>query len=256
GLDLPFDVAAAVRFTGQANFHILKYLHALAKLIDGGGSFVFENSNATGIRGGRGGQPGRVKTAHGSVMARSVVVATKVPAAPLAARFTYGSAEYPTTSYLVAGKYTGRLKGMYISPDPGQYSLLPIGSGRERLLLIGGENHIPGLGRPLRRHRKLAAYGQERFGIDRFEYRWKAMDYLAYDGLPLAGRLYPHSRNTYAISGLKKWGLNLSMVAAIVIRDLITGQPQPAADLFDPHRGSAPRAIPKAIAGYLADRLG
>lgn len=46
---LPFNVKAAVRFEGQAQFHPRKYLLALAKLIPGNGSHIFEQSRVVDI---------------------------------------------------------------------------------------------------------------------------------------------------------------------------------------------------------------
>ena len=43
---LPFAVKGAVRFDGQAQLHALKYVQGLARAVDGGGSFVFEESPA------------------------------------------------------------------------------------------------------------------------------------------------------------------------------------------------------------------
>jgi glycine/D-amino acid oxidase-like deaminating enzyme len=174
------------------------------------------------------------------------VIATKVPPFPLIARFTYGLIEYPQTSYVVAGK-AKNLKGMYISVDKEHYSLMSSGD----TLLIGGEGHIPGLGIPSKKYKKLTAYGKKHFGLESQDYQWKAMDYIAYDKLPVIGRLYPWSRNTYVLTGFKKWGLSTSMLAAEADKDLIDGKKSPVTKLFYPQRISAPLSIPKAIKEYL-----
>jgi len=246
-VSLPFTTRGAVTFAGQAYFNAPKYVREIARLVDGGGSYVFEHSEATAIHEGR---PCVVKTRGGKVTADYVVVATKVPAAPLIGRFTYAATEYPVTSYIIAGKYTGDLQGMYISPDKTHYSLLPVDTAQGRLLLVGGESHLPGIRRPMPNHQKLAAYAAKHFGITEVPYRWKAMDYLAYDSLPLVGRLYPWSKHAYMIGGFKKWGLNLSMVAATILQAAIAGQDSRGLELFSPHRLSAPASIPKAIVKY------
>jgi glycine/D-amino acid oxidase-like deaminating enzyme len=244
---LPFEIKGAVKFAGQAYFNAVKYVRALAALVEGDGSHVFEQSEATSIHEG---QPCKLKTKEGDVVATDIIVATKVPAGPLIGRFTYGAREYPVTSYIVAGKYVGDLQGMYISPDKSHYSLLPIETPAGRLLLVGGGSHIPGIKRPMPNHKKLAEYAQEQFGVAGIAFRWKAMDYLAYDSLPLIGRLYASSRHAYMIGGFKKWGLNLSMVAANVLVDAIVGQNKQSLELFSPQRKSAPISIPKAVVKY------
>jgi glycine/D-amino acid oxidase-like deaminating enzyme len=243
-LQLPFEVQAAVKFADQAQFNSYKYCHELAKRIVSNGSHVFEQSKAIGFRDDT---PAQVKTEHGSVTAKHIVVATLVPTLPLIGRISYGLFESPQTSYIVAGKTDSPLRGMYISPDKDHYSILPVQNGDERYILIGGEAHLPGLGQSQPRQQKLADYAARWFDIKNIEYRWGAMDYTAYDKLPLIGKLYPWSKNIYAASGFKKWGLSSSMVAAIIIRDLINGNYTPTAHLFRTHRASAPLALPIRI---------
>ena len=119
---LPFDIVGAVVFRNQATFDAQKYVLGLARAVHGEGSYVFEHSNVVGIRDG---EPARVKTAHGVVTARDVIVATNVPTLPLMARGTYCALEYPNESYLIAGELPKKQPGMYISPDKQHYSLLP-----------------------------------------------------------------------------------------------------------------------------------
>ena len=246
-LQLPFETVGAVKFANQACFNSIKYVRALARLVHGNGSFVYEHSNAQHIHHD---QPSKVTTKDGTVTAKYLVVATKVPAGPLIGRVTYASLEYPVTSYVVASQYAGDLQGMYISTDKGHYSILPFDTPAGRILMIGGESHLPGIKRPSPKHQKLADYMQLWFQINHVDYRWKAMDYLAYDSLPLIGHLYPKSDNAYFIGGFKKWGLNLSMVAANLITDAIANKNPAAAELFTPHRVSALTAMPKAAVEY------
>ena len=242
---LPFKIAAAVKFSNQAHFSAQKYIEALAKSINGNGSFIYEKTRAVTFLDG---VPCIVKTLRGKITASNIIVATNVPTSPLLARLSYCIMEYPHTSYLVAGRPKIKLDGMYISPAEGYYSLLPVGKGDEQILLVGGENHIPGFGRPTNRQQKLADFGNKHFGISKIDYRWGARDYMAYDGIPLIGKLYPNSKNLYVATAFKKWGLSHSMVAGMILRDLITGQRNEWADIYNPHRTSVVASIPHAIA--------
>jgi glycine/D-amino acid oxidase-like deaminating enzyme len=243
--DLPFKIMAAIKFSGQAKFNAQKYVLALAGLVNGQGSHVFENSEVTYFHGG---QHVYIKSNSYEVSAKNIIVATKVPAAPLVARGGYGFLEYPHTSYIVAAKYDGNLRGMYISPDKNHYSILPINNTRDgQYLLIGGENHIPGLGSPNKRYQKLADYAEHYFGINDVGYTWKGMDYMAYDNVPLIGKLYPWSKNIYVTTGFKKWGLTTSMVAGIILRDLIAGVNNPWAKVFDSTRLKPVASIPNKL---------
>src|SRR5437868_7122911 len=137
---------------------------------------------------------------------------------------------------------------MYISPDGGYYSLLPVGKGRDQILLVGGENHIPGLGHSAARQQKLADFAGRHFGVKKIEFRWHARDYLAYDNVPLIGKLYPWSKNIYVATAFKKWGLAHSMVAGTILRDYITGQKNPWSVIYRPSRASTIKSIPYVIA--------
>lgn len=249
-LPLPFAVQGAVKFANQARFNSNKYCHELAKRITGDGSYVFEQSKAIGFEDG---VPARVTTERGSVTAKHIIIATLVPTLPLIGRVTYGLFESPQTSYIVAGKTDSDLEGMYISPDKDHYSILPVTDGDERYLLVGGEAHLPGTRRSKPRLQKLAEYAAKWFDVKNIEYKWGAMDYTAYDKLPLIGKLYPWSKHMYTATGFKKWGLSTSMVAAIIIRDLLDGRTTPVAHLFRTHRASAPLAIPRNIINNLRE---
>jgi glycine/D-amino acid oxidase-like deaminating enzyme len=242
---LPFKIAGAVKFSNQAHFSAQKYIEGLAKTINGDGSYVYERTRAIRFTDK---MPCVVHTADGRVEASNIVVATNVPTFPLLARGSYCLLEYPQNSYLVSGSPKVKLSGMYISPDKEHFSLLPIGKGKDQILLIGGNNNIPGLRRVKPRQQKLADYAKKHFGVSEIKYRWHARDYLAYDGLPLVGKLYPWSNNIYVATAFKKWGLSQSMVAAKLLRDLITGQPNKLSGIYTPHRISPVTSIPRTIA--------
>jgi glycine/D-amino acid oxidase-like deaminating enzyme len=243
--DLPFHVEAAVKFADQAKIDAYKYVYGLAKAVHGNGSYVFENSNVTQFSDGN---PAQVKTDLATVMTQNIIVATKMPAFPLLARFTCALQEYPHTSYLIAGVMDSPIKGMYISPDKGHYSILPVSMGKETMLLVGGRNHIPGLGNSYKRQQQLANYAENHFGIKKIAYRWKAMDYLAYDNVPLVGKIYPWSKHLYTATAYRKWGLSSSMVAGVILHDTILGKPNPWANTFSSTRLRPLVAMPRAIA--------
>lgn len=244
-LDLPFKTVGAVKFADQAYFNAATYTQELAKIVQKRGSYVFEHSQAKTIKDG---SPCVITTKHGSIRAAHCIVTTKIPPYPLMARFTYALNEYPHTSYIVSGRIKSLLTGMYISPDKDNYSILPINEDGERRILVGGENHIPGLGNPLPRYKKLRDYAQQHFGVEEFDFQWRAMDYMAYDSLPTVGKLYPWSKHLFVATGFKKWGLSTSMVAAKILRGHVLGHKTAQSRLWNPHRLSAPRAMPRRLA--------
>ena len=90
---LPFDVLAAMRWDGQAQFHPVKYVAGLAATLPGGGCHVFENSRAVDY------EPTRVVTERGKVTARHVVLATHLPLGQIG---MFYATNYPKAEPMVA----------------------------------------------------------------------------------------------------------------------------------------------------------
>lgn len=245
-LALPFKTEGAVKFARQAWLHPQHYLLGLAKAIRRRGSFVFENSRVISIHDG---EPCVVRTKDAQVFAKDIIVATNVPTFPLLARGSYCMMEYPHKSYLVAGSIGYKLPGMYISPDKEHYSILPLSLENGHVLLIGGENHIPGLGGRVKpHHQNLADYAEEKFGATNITHRWSARDYMAYDDLPLVGKVYPWSKHLYTATAFRKWGMTNTTVSAMILRDLIIGRQNPWASTFNALRPGPITSIPRVFA--------
>lgn len=241
---LPFPVKGAVRFADQGTFHSRKYLLGLAKAIDGDGSYIFEHTEAEDFHDSR---PAIVNTGEGSVRAKHIIVATMVPR-PIGAHTAYGLVEYPLTSYIVATHTDMDFRGMYISTDAPRFSILPVISGDDRLLLVGGLGHLPGTAKANPRYERLFDYAKNRFDATPTKYRWAAWDYLSYDDIPLIGKLYPWSKNVYVASGFMKWGLTTGTVAGMILRDLITDTSNSWASTFDSTRLSTIASMPRFLA--------
>lgn len=246
---LPFPVKGAVLFKNQAKMNAQKYVLGLAKVISGNGSSVHEHSNVIRIQEG---DPGFVKTKDATVYAKHIIVATSVPTLPLAARSTYCLYEYPTESYIVAGPSDKAIQGMYISPDEHHYSILPVTIDGQQIILVGGESHTAGLRvSKKRRYMQLALYAEENLGVTNITHSWSDRDYIAYDKVPLIGKLYKHSENLYVATAFRKWGLTNGTAAAILVHDLITEKPNSWAEVFSPHRPGITSSIPHTIQEHL-----
>jgi glycine/D-amino acid oxidase-like deaminating enzyme len=245
-LPLPFEIKGAVKFTDQGKFASEKYLLGLAKAVHGNGSFVFEKSRVSGIHDGN---PCRVTAGKAKVISKSIIIATNVPTLPLIARGGYCIMEYPTESYIISGPYNGEeLKGMYISPDKGHYSILPVELNGERRLLIGGGGHLSGMRVSKdRRFNRLAKYAEGHFGVTSFTHKWSDRDYISYDKVPLIGKLYPWSKHLYVGTAYKKWGLSSGTMAAMILTDTISGKDNHWAPVFTPQRLKPITSIPKAV---------
>lgn len=247
--ELPFKITGAVKFSNQAKINAAKYLLGLASLVDGSGSYVFENSRASLMIGGK--HP-YVKSRGKTIRAKYVLVTTKVPALPLMSRGNYCALEYPQNSYIIAGETQHQFNGMYISPDKNNYSILPMIVGGTPKLLVGGENHLPGIGGGASRHyRRLAAYAKEKFGMEQVQLQWHSRDYLGYDYLPIVGPLNPWSKRIFTATALMKWGLTNGTAAGMVLHDLTTGTDNQYSHMLRPYRASLITSIPSASLKYL-----
>lgn len=256
--DLPWPVEAAVRLEGQAMFHPRKYCLALAAAIPGEGSHLFERSRVLAVEGEA---PCVVRTERGRVSAGHVVLATHLPFLDQGGFFAKTSA---TRSYALAARIDGPVpQGMYLSVDSPTRSVRPHRGGGQEWAILGGEGHKSGQDPDTRqRYRALESWARERFAVRSVDYRWSAQDYVPADGVPYIGRLLPHADRILVATGFNKWGMTHSMVAAMILSDLIGGRENPWAQAYD-----ATRVDPKtmlrqfvkenadATARFVGDRL-
>jgi glycine/D-amino acid oxidase-like deaminating enzyme/nitrite reductase/ring-hydroxylating ferredoxin subunit len=251
---LPFDVPAAARLEGQAQFQPASYTRALAALVDGDGSSVFESTMVTGVEEG---EPHEVQVEGGiTVRARHVVVATQYP---LLDRGVFFARLEATRSYIVAGKpATPPPNAMLITAGQPTRSVRRWGDW----VLIGGEGHQTGATKAdPERYEQLMTFGREHYGIIDFPYRWSTQDGMPVDHVPYIGRYHPKADGLWVAGGFQKWGMTNGTVAAMVITDLIAGRENPYAAELDPNRArvrSAPQfAQLNLLAGvhFFGDRL-
>ena len=227
---LPFPVTGALRCDGQAMFQPLQFLYALAE-----GLPVFENTRALEVDGDQ------VRTPGGVIRAGQIIFACHFPFVNVPGY--YFLRMHQERSYVAALADAPKLPGMYYSVDPGGLSLRPAGG----LLLVGGGGHRTGENRGGGRYEALSRSASLLFPGAREAARWSAQDCVTLDGLPSIGQFSSGAPNWWVATGFGKWGMTLSMVSALLLRDLAAGHG--AADwagLFSPQRFT-----PAASAGSL-----
>ncbi|MFD8717984.1 FAD-dependent oxidoreductase [Streptomyces sp. NPDC059629] len=234
GTDLPYPVAGAVRVTGQAQFHPVKYLRALTEELRRRGAAVYEGTRVTGLTEG---EPCVLSTGDGvEVRAREVVVATHYPVFDRALLFTRLS---PRRELVVAGAIDANRapRDMYITPEQNTRSVrsAPYPDG-QRLLIVTGEHFTPGAADVEERFARLAAWADSRFPGLTLTHRWATQDNDSTDSVPLVGPLHPGSRHTYVATGFGGWGLSGGIMAGRLISDLVEGREVEWAGLYDPRR--------------------
>ncbi|NJL45703.1 MAG: FAD-dependent oxidoreductase [Leptolyngbyaceae cyanobacterium SM2_3_12] len=232
---LPFDIAGAIQFSHQVQFHPRKYILALAAKIHGDGCAVFEQTRVETVEGEN---PCQVKTTQGvTVTAQDVIIATNLP---ILDQGLFFAKSYPKRSYLIGAPIDPAQApdGMFIGTGENYRSIrsTPTDDGG-MLLLIGGEGHKVGkVSASAQPFEKLADYARQRFGLTNVAYRWSTQDMVSFDKLPYIGRLTPLHQHTYVATGFSLWGMSNSTLSAMILTDLIMGQPNPWADLYEATR--------------------
>src|SRR3954447_22417112 len=208
---LPYEVAAAVRFDDQAEFHVRKYLLALSASL----TEVYERSHAVDVD-----VDGRcaVKTPGGRVTADRVVVATHYPFLDRALAFPR---VHPQRSYALVCSIDGEPPpGMYISGDSPTRSVRGVPVEGEELLLVGGEGHRPGEGGDTEeRYAALEAFAREHWAVRSVDYRWSSQDNTTIDTVPYVGKLSPLGDQLLMATGFAKWGMTGGTAAAMILAD-------------------------------------
>jgi glycine/D-amino acid oxidase-like deaminating enzyme len=233
--ELPFPIAAAVRFEAQAEFHPVRYLDGIADSL--GEKELFERTTAVSVDAG---SPCRVRTARGPVLtAEHVIVATHMP---MLDRGLYFARAHPERSYVVAAR-AGAVPGeMYLSTEQPAHSVRAHGGW----LLAGGESHKTGESDAARRYDRLCGWMRERFGINP-ELRWATQDLMPVDGVPFVGESDPLSRHVWVATGFRKWGLAMGAAAALLLKDQIEGIESDWARLFETRRLRVRASLPSFV---------
>lgn len=226
---LPFQNAGAVRFTNQAQFHPLKFLKAVTEKLE-----IYENTRVQKVETCT---PKDSKEAvqvlttdHGTVKAKKVVFACHYPFVNFPGM--YFTRMHQERSYVLALKNAPKVHGMYIGEGEITYSLRNYGD----YLIFGGENHRTGENREGGRYQALREKAAELFPGCHEAACWSAQDCITPDNIPYIGRYASGKPDWYVATGFHKWGMSTSMVASMILNDLICGIENPFAEVFAPDR--------------------
>ncbi len=235
--DIPFNikVQGALKMENQAQFHPLKYLTQLIKVITDGGGLIFEQTTAVNVK--EDNHHTTVLTRNGHrVSGKHVIACSHFPF--YEGTGFYSTRMYAERSYVLACKtkkdYPG---GMYLSVDQPSRSLRSAMMNGEEIVLIGGESHKSGQGKCTCEHYKaLEAFGQDVLGIDQAIYRWSTQDLITLDRMPYIGPITSTQPNVLIATGFRKWGMTNGTAAARLLKDIVLENDNPYQSLYTPSR--------------------
>ncbi|MCL2569060.1 MAG: FAD-dependent oxidoreductase [Oscillospiraceae bacterium] len=199
---LPFSTAGAIAMEGQAQFHPLKLLYALAEGLE-----VYENTFVHQI------DEHAAYTSGGTIRARRVVLATHYPLVNIPG--LYFVKLYQHRSYVLALENAPLVDGMYLDERETGLSFRTFGD----LLFVGGGDHKTG--KAGGSYAALEAFVRKVYPKAAIKHRWATQDCMSLDRVPYIGRHRSGAKTLYVATGFNKWGMTGSMVAAGLLTDLI-----------------------------------
>lgn len=214
---LPFSVKGAIRFRDQAQFHPLKFAAELARQLH-----IYENTPVREFKGNT------VITDHGKITASKIIVATHFPM--INKHGGYFLKLYQQRSYVLALKNAQSVDGMYLDAEQSGLSFRNHGD----LLLLGGGGHRTG--KQGGGWKQLEAFAKQYYPASREVCRWATQDCMTLDHIPYIGRYSKQTPNLFVATGFNKWGMTTSMVAAMLLQDLVQGKANGYETVFSPQR--------------------
>ncbi len=223
--ELPFKVSGAVCFENQAQFHPLEFMRELSERIN-----VYENAHVLSVH------RHVITTDKGVVTAENIIFATHYPIVNVPG--FYFIRQHQERSYVLTleGENVPRkLSGMYYGIDSGGLSF----RSADGKLLFGGGSHRTGkkikncekAGYSYLRERAQSCYPNAEESAF-----WAAQDCMPHDKIPFIGKYSIFRPYWYVATGFKKWGMTSSMIAAMIISDMICGRNNPYEKVFSPQR--------------------
>lgn len=233
----------SIKFSDQAQFHILLYLKGLANAFIKLGGKIYTETKAGNIT-----KEGAVANGF-KVKANHIVVATNTPINDWVIMHTK---QWPYRTYVIAAKVpkgklpyalwwdTGDQDSKWIS-KPYHYVRLEQFDEHYDMLIAGGEDHRTGQAdnehiKEEDRYVKLEKWTKKHFpDIKAIEFKWSGQVMEPLDSLAYIGK-NPGEDNIYIITGDSGNGMTHGTLGGIIITDIITGRDNPWIKIYSPSR--------------------
>ena len=240
-LPVNIDCEKAMIVDGQAKFHPVKYVHALAKAFEDLGGVIVQQCRVENIESKENVQ---IKTSAGNFESHYFIYATHIPPGVNLLHLRCA----PWRSYAIAvslkdKNYPADL--FYDMYDPYHYVRSQKIDG-EDYLIVGAEDHKTGhVENTNECFLKLEAYTRKHFNVDEVAYKWSSQYFEPADSLPYIGHLPGNDDNILVATGFGGNGITYSHIAAVTLQHIILNQEHPYIKLFAPGRI-------KPVAGFVS----
>ena len=216
-VNLPFNIAAALKFPCQGQFNPLKFAYGISENLN-----ICENTFAKKIKGHT------VITDKGEITAEKIIITTHFP---FINRYgLYSLKMYQHRSYITAYENGPDIGGMYVDEAMNGMSFRNAGN----YLFIGGGDHRTG--KKGGGFDEIRAFAKKYYPSLKEKYAWAAQDCITLDDVPYIGRYSLLTPDIYTAAGFNKWGMTTSMAAADILCDEIMGVKNENSEVFRPSR--------------------
>jgi glycine/D-amino acid oxidase-like deaminating enzyme/nitrite reductase/ring-hydroxylating ferredoxin subunit len=237
------ETGPCLQFPRQAQFHPLKYIHALANAIIAKGGQIYTQTRVKSIR------KRRVEAGDFIIKADHIVVATNTPINDI---FTMHTKQFPYRTYVIGGLIqkgaiqhalwwdTGDQNSRWVTM-PYNYVRLQDCNDQYDLLIYGGADHKVGQADVENipeedRFKILEDSARKRFpAMTGIVYRWSGQVLEPLDSMAFIGR-NPGDNDIYIVTGDSGNGMTHGTIAGILITDLINNVENPWEKLYSPSR--------------------
>lgn len=229
------NIGPTLVFPRQGQFHMMKYLYGLCRVIEAKGGKIFTETRMTNLVAGN---PHVAKTHTGhTVTAKAVIQATN---APIYAPTMQFAKQPPYRSYVVGirmpkGTFSPAL--FWDMGHPYHYVRMQPLNETHELLMVGGEDHRTGTHDDCQqRYNRLEHWARSYFPqATDVQFRWSGQVLESIDRLAYIGE-YKKMPGIFYSTGDSGMGMTHGTIGAMLMSDLILGRPNQWQELYAPTR--------------------
>lgn len=232
-LPVNIDCKKTIIVEGQAKFHPVKYVFALAEAFEEAGGVIVQQCRVEDIAND---ETVTIKTSKGNFQSQYFIYATHIP--PGINLLHLRCAPYRSYAIAVTLKDNNYPEDLFYDMyDPYHYIRTQT-VNNINYLIAGAEDHKTGqIENTNECFLKLEAYVRKHFNVDEIAFKWSSQYFEPTDSLPYIGHL-PGTKNDNVLvaTGFGGNGITYSHVAAATFKSIILKEDNPYIKLFAPNR--------------------